>query len=156
MGDNSRYNYALKMYASGFAKSDGADVALIQVKTQIKFTSFVNYVRLPTLTQAVTKFVDFIATVSGYGIMNTKTNTLSDYLQFTTLKIISNDECALTYGTVDPLVLCAVGYPNQKSSSCPGDSGSPLVVYENGTPTLVGIVSYGAALGKHYVTIECS
>ena len=150
IGDNSRYNYAVKMYASAFAKSDAADVSLIKVSTQIKFTSFVNYVQLPTLTQALKKFVDYVATVSGYGIMNTKTNALSDYLQFTTLKIISNAECAITYGTVDPLVLCAVGYPNPKSSSCPGDSGSPLVVYEDGTPTLVGIVSYGAANGKYF------
>ncbi|CAO1361136.1 unnamed protein product [Diamesa hyperborea] len=147
IGDNSRYNYAIKVYASGFAKSDAVDASLIQVRTQIKFTSFVNYIRLPTVTQALTKFVDNIATVSGYGVTNTKTNTLSDYLQFTSLKIITNEECALTFGSVDPLILCAVGYPNPKSSSCPGDSGSPLVVYENGTPTLVGIVSYGAAPG---------
>lgn len=150
IGDNSRYNYALKVYAIAYAKSDAADFSLIQVGTKIKFTSFVNFVRLPTLSQAVTKFVDYIATVSGYGIMNTKTNTLSDYLQFTTLKVISNAECALIYGSVDPLVLCAVGFPNPKSSSCPGDSGSPLVVYENGTPTLIGIVSYGAANGNYF------
>ena len=122
IGDNSRYNYAVKMYASAFAKSDAADVSLIKVSTQIKFTSFVNYVQLPTLTQALKKFVDYVATVSGYGIMNTKTNALSDYLQFTTLKIISNAECAITYGPAGTgsTVLCAVGYPDRKSSSCPG------------------------------------
>ncbi|CAO1333132.1 unnamed protein product [Diamesa serratosioi] len=155
IGDNSRNNYAVKMYAVGFAKSDLADVALIQVGNKIKFTSFVNFVRLPTLTQASTKFVDYIATVSGYGITNTKTGALPDYLQFTTLKIITNEDCAKVYGTVDALVLCAVGYPNPKSSSCPGDSGSPLVVYESGIPTLVGVVSYGALNGKYLIIIKC-
>lgn len=148
VGDNSRNNYAIRLYASAFAKSDLADVALILVSTKLRFTSFVNSVRLPTLTQAKTKFVDYVATVSGYGIINTKTNALSDYLQYTTLKVISNEDCSLVYGSVDPLALCAVGFPNPKSSSCPGDSGSPLVVYEDGTPTLIGVVSYGAAIGK--------
>ena len=43
---------------------------------------------------------------------------------------------------MSPRKLCAVG--EDKSGPCPGDSGSPLVVYDGRGASLVGLVSNGA------------
>ena len=43
---------------------------------------------------------------------------------------------------MSPSKICVVG--EDKSGPCPGDSGSPLVVYEDAGPSLVGLVSNGA------------
>lgn len=43
---------------------------------------------------------------------------------------------------MSPSKMCAVGV--DRSGPCPGDSGSPLVVYGDHEATLVGLVSNGA------------
>jgi len=41
-----------------------------------------------------------------------------------------------------PTKICAEGLDG--SGPCPGDSGSPLIVYDESGPVLVGLVSNGA------------
>lgn len=119
----TRNTYALKTYATSYAKSDLSDVALISMRDKIQFSNSVSYIRLPSISQRYNLFTGYVATVSGFGIENQATNGISYNLQYTTVKIITNEECSRIYGHTNSTVLCAVGYPNTKSSSCPGDSG---------------------------------
>ncbi|CAO1361156.1 unnamed protein product [Diamesa hyperborea] len=149
VGGLSRFTYAVRTYANSYAKSDTSDVALISMRDKVLFSNLLNYVRLPRISQKNNLYTGNIATVSGYGVDNQAAFTLSNNLQYTTVKVISNVECAETFGpaATGPTVICAVGYPNLKSSSCPGDSGGPIALNENGTSTLIGVISYGAAFG---------
>ena len=119
----SRNTYAIRTYATSYAKSDTSDVALISMKDRVIFSNLINYVRLPRISQKYNLYTGSIATVSGYGVDNQATFSLSNYLQYATVRVISNVECADVYGSAGtgPTVVCAVGYPNKKSSSCPGN-----------------------------------
>ena len=110
----------MRTFASAFVSTDFADVTLIQLRTQITLTRNIIPIRLPRLSQSNTSFVGIVATVSGYGIQNQATQSLSNVLQYTTVKIITNDECSRAYGSTSPLVLCAVGFPKADSSTCQG------------------------------------
>lgn len=120
IGGNGRNNYVIRTFASAFASTDLADISLIQSRTQITLSRNIQPIRLPRLSQINTTFVGLVATVSGYGIENQATRALSNFLQYTTVKIITNEECSRIYGNTSPLVLCAVGFPNPKSSTCQG------------------------------------
>ena len=123
VGGLSRNTYAFRTYAASYAVSDTTDVALIDMNDKVTFSNSVNFVRLPRISQKNNLYTGDIATVTGYGVDNQATFSLSNYLQYATVKVISNVECAKTYGPAAtiPTVICAVGYPNEKSSSCPGN-----------------------------------
>lgn len=121
IGGNGRNNYALRTFASSFASTDFADISLIQLRTQIKLSTNMVPIRLPRLSQVNQTFVGMVATVSGYGIENQVMRTLSTFLKYTTVKVITNEECTRIFGFTSPLALCAVGFPNTTSSSCQGN-----------------------------------
>ena len=120
IGGNGRQNYVIRTFASAFASTDFADVTLIQLRTQITLSKNIIPIRLPRLSQINSTFVGLVATVSGYGIENQAKNSLSNFLQYTTVKIITNEECSRTFGSTSSLALCAVGFPNSNSSTCQG------------------------------------
>jgi Trypsin len=85
-----------------------------------------------------------MATIAGFGI--DQTGWPSSTLKFTDLKIMSNSACVPYFGIIAKEVLCAKS-TNSLASTCPGDSGSSLILKESGTPVVVGVVSYGHAAG---------
>lgn len=56
---------------------------------------------------------------------------LSRYLQFATFKVQSQGQCNL-----GSTLTCSAGGPSSLEG---GDSGGPLIIYENGTPTLIAV-----------------
>jgi hypothetical protein len=90
-------------------------------------------------------------TVSGWGEMrNDGSSEFPTILQTTTYTSISNEACQSQYSaigadSITPVMVCAEGDNNDgvKTDSCQGDSGGPLVTRDEGTPTLVGVVSFG-------------
>lgn len=118
----SRETYVLRTYGNSYAKSATSDVVVISMNNKVTFSNAVNYVRMPRISQRNNLYTGIIAKVSGYGIDNQATSSMSNYLQYATVKVISGDECALTFGPAgnNKTVICAVGYPNTKSGSCPG------------------------------------
>lgn len=66
-------------------------------------------------------------------------------LQKVDVPFVSAETCRASYGAnaVTDRMICA-GYPQGGKDACFGDSGGPMFVYEqDGTPTAVGVVSWG-------------
>lgn len=106
--------------ASAFARSPNSDLSLILLSTDVQITVNVRPALLPKMSEAYELHVAELATVCGLGIDNVKMSSVSQYLQYATLKIISNDECGRTYGTMGVETVCAIGDSNNLSSTCPG------------------------------------
>lgn len=115
------------------------DIAIIKLPQSIQFNSVIQPIRLATKT--IKNSMSAVATVAGYGA--TEDFSHSYLLKYTQVKILSDDECEATEVTYNSETnLCALGYENEFSGTCEGDSGSPLVVDYEGESVAVGIVSY--------------
>uniref|UniRef100_A0A182MC29 Peptidase S1 domain-containing protein n=1 Tax=Anopheles culicifacies TaxID=139723 RepID=A0A182MC29_9DIPT len=117
------------------------DVALVKLPEKVEFSERVQPVRLPT---GNSDYAGEAVVVSGWGLTQTG-GQVSQELQYATLQVITNAECQKTFSplVVRKSTLCARG--DEKESPCNGDSGGPLVLAED--KTLVGVVSFGHALG---------
>lgn len=125
------------------------DVALIDVG-HIEFTPYIQPVHLPSKSAIGHNFAGQEARTSGWGRYNTSESTVSNgispELQFVNTQIMKNDDCKIFFGKfVKTNNICASGEGGK--SSCNGDSGGPLVTEYNEKQVLVGVVSYGSALG---------
>ncbi|XP_050340934.1 chymotrypsin-2-like [Bactrocera neohumeralis] len=81
--------------------------------------------------------------LTGWGSLTPTGSTgLPERLQVLDYHTISNQECAQRGFRITANELCALG--ERGRGACVGDSGGPLTI-TNGTPQLVGIVSYGTA-----------
>ncbi|XP_058124996.1 collagenase-like [Anopheles coustani] len=117
------------------------DVALVQLPEKVKFSERVKPVALPTGSD---DYSGRSVVVSGWGLMENG-GDVAQKLQFAKLNVITNTECAKTFGPllVKKSTVCARG--DEKESPCNGDSGGPLVLADE--KTLVGVVSFGHATG---------
>ncbi|XP_064551549.1 serine protease 1-like [Drosophila montana] len=119
--------------------SIGNDIALIHTP-YVGFWSLVNKVQLPGFAQRSVSFENHQVVTCGWG-STYDGSALPDWLQCIDLRIISNAECARSYGALPASVLC-VATPEGRSI-CDGDSGGPLVTHDD--PKLVGITSFSDA-----------
>jgi secreted trypsin-like serine protease len=119
------------------------DMGIIRVNQRITYSNRIQPVALPSRQFVRNLFVGTIITVSGWGRFAASHTDLSPDLRFVTLPIISNAQCMRTYGHyIQPTNLCASGANGR--SSCPGDSGGPVVSQVNGRIIQIGVVSFGA------------
>lgn len=119
------------------------DIALIWVSDRITYSNRIQPIALPSRQFERNQFVGIISTVSGWGKYSSEHSDLSAELRFVNLPIISNSQCMRTYGHfVQPTNICGSGANGR--SSCPGDSGGPVVTQINGRLVQIGIVSFGA------------
>ena len=80
--------------------------------------------------------------VSGWGATSYNGSS-SQLLRKVAVPIVSNTTCNTNYsGGITERMVCA-GLPQGGKDSCQGDSGGPLFINDNGTPVLIGIVSFG-------------
>jgi secreted trypsin-like serine protease len=85
--------------------------------------------------------------VYGWGYTSPNFSNPSEELQYTTVGLISNEECngPTGYrGLVTKKMLCA-GFMEGGPDSCGGDSGGPLLLNDSSGSRLVGLVSWGAS-----------
>uniref|UniRef100_K3WIC6 Peptidase S1 domain-containing protein n=1 Tax=Globisporangium ultimum (strain ATCC 200006 / CBS 805.95 / DAOM BR144) TaxID=431595 RepID=K3WIC6_GLOUD len=80
-------------------------------------------------------------TLFGYGANSAESRTLSPVMRSVELPYFDRTSCAKFFPELDDSMLCAGGQPAR--DACTGDSGSPLVYYQDGKPVLVGVVSTG-------------
>ncbi|CAG2065509.1 unnamed protein product, partial [Timema podura] len=108
---------------------------------------YIDTIRLPSYSESTESFVGQNAVISGWGRTSDDNDGLSSVLEYVSQTVISNQQCAQTYGAViDQGKICVTGYNAQ--STCNGDSGGPLVLQDSdGLYTQVGIVSFGPQAG---------
>lgn len=125
------------------------DIALIQLPVSTSTSTFIQTIRLPTVSQAATTFLNFQSTVSGFGRLNNSTTVLSNTLQVVNMRVMANTNCQAIYGTsvVIASTMCGEGWTVSTQGACMGDSGGPMAIYENGVPTLIGVVSFISGRG---------
>lgn len=126
------------------------DISLIQIPSPLTLTPSIQTIRLPTVSQADSTFVDWQAIVSGWGSTGQNTGA-SQTLNWVHMRIIPNSQCADVFGgdVVVGHVVCGTGYTSDFQSHCGGDAGGPLTIVEGGTLTQIGIASFNAASGCH-------
>ncbi|KAJ6641016.1 Serine protease 2 [Pseudolycoriella hygida] len=121
------------------------DIALNKISNPAQFSDYINYIQLPRGNVNNT-FTGYNAHVQGFGLMS-DSGEVSDVLQYTTLPIISNAECAEVF-EINSLIMCASTTSGQ--STCSGDSGGGLFVgnvHSHVNREIIGIVSFGAYAG---------
>ncbi|XP_034991572.1 serine protease 27-like [Zootoca vivipara] len=143
---------------NGLDASSG-DIALIKLKSPVKFTSHILPICLP---ESSAQFpLNEYCWVTGWGNIQSEV-PLPDPQTLQELKVplIIREVCNILYNSRpvqglgrDPVkqdMICA-GYPEGGKDSCQGDSGGPLVCQLKGVWTQAGVVSWGVGCAEsHY------
>ncbi|XP_063699146.1 collagenase-like [Culicoides brevitarsis] len=126
------------------------DVSLLILPRKLSFNSNIKAIKLPSLSQQDETFEHAKATVSGHG-KTADDGQVSKRLMFTNVEVISNDECVEYYNSdiIRDFTLCAIGFDNDRQSTCNGDSGGPLITddEESGEKIHIGVVSFVSGRG---------
>jgi len=125
-----------------------ADVALLQLKSPLSLSP----VKLAGADSEPAILKARLGTIVGWGRSTANPSSLSDSLQYGTVKIAADSPCtnAFVSGVIRPDMICATPYP---ASACNGDSGGPLIgEVDAGTGAakieyVEGTVSWGYPLG---------
>ncbi|XP_065095013.1 collagenase-like [Ochlerotatus camptorhynchus] len=120
------------------------DVAVIKLPSPVPYSNEISSIQLPPMSYATKSFQNVIGIVSGFGRTSDASQSISNYLKYENMRLISNSECANVYGTsvIKDSTLCAIGSERTNQNVCQGDSGGPLVTQENGGYIQIGIVSF--------------
>uniref|UniRef100_A0A0P4X0W2 limulus clotting factor C n=1 Tax=Scylla olivacea TaxID=85551 RepID=A0A0P4X0W2_SCYOL len=116
------------------------DIGLIEMMVSIDYSDVIFPACLPPHD---INLINKVVTVSGWG-KNNYTGELEDVLQEVNVRVLSKEKCrnASLYENeqVHKRILCASA-PGK--DACQGDSGGPMVLQEQQTISLVGVVSWG-------------
>ena len=125
---------AFKIHEKYSSRNTQNDIAIITLDGNSRFEP------APINTDASLPVVGSKTYVAGWGSTR-EGGSISSALKYTSVTVVSNDECADAYGSsITQRNLCAY---TAKTDSCQGDSGGPLYSYDGQKLTLVGIVSWG-------------
>lgn len=119
------------------------DISLVKLPQAVKLSNSVQVIKLAD--SSLGSFVRRDALISGFG-KTSENSSISTSLNFISMKIISNMECAQYYGpfVLSNKLVCAKGKQNASVFVCSGDSGSPLVVKRGNTNEFIqiGVTSF--------------
>ncbi|TMW46144.1 hypothetical protein DOY81_008781 [Sarcophaga bullata] len=103
------------------------DIALIQIPAVSLNSPYIQPVKLPPISNYPNSYAGEYVIASGWG-QTTDTNYAgTDYLQWARLPVITNYECAKTYGSFVTSTKICTSTPGH-ASICFGDSGGPIVL----------------------------
>lgn len=82
--------------------------------------------------------------ICGYGRYDSNSGVLSRFLRWSRVEVIKNNECKRVYGdvVVAESTMCAVALTSAGQNACNGDSGGSLVIRENGSLKLIGVIAF--------------
>ncbi|XP_012860683.1 serine protease 38-like [Echinops telfairi] len=123
----------------------GGDIALLQLRAPVRFSAFVQPVRLPPPDFQMPMLLQEECWVTGWGQTHVKETSAMTMLQEARVSIINNSYCQLYLGLpyrTHSTMLCAANI-RDKAMACMGDSGGPLVCKHNDTWLQIGVVSCG-------------
>lgn len=124
-----------------YPKRDFYNFAVLTLCEHLTFSQEISPICLPSTYGPGYEYEDKDAIITGWGDLSY--GVKASKLQEVTVKTMSNYECVKRmFGThnvaLDIIFMCA-SHPDK--DTCDGDSGSPLMVEENSSYTLVGIVN---------------
>ncbi|XP_047538572.1 collagenase-like [Vanessa atalanta] len=127
-----------------------ADVAVINLGISITYGPTMQPIRLQSSEQKDYNYENQVLVVSGFGFDDDSWNggDISDYLLWTYLRGLSNEECRTFFNSVWESTVCARFYNHTDQSACHGDSGGPLsIIDRDGKPTMIGLVQFASWRG---------
>lgn len=119
------------------------DIAILKLTDKLQYGPRIQPITLPVYRQEFKP--GSVGVVSGWGALGEDGDD-PDELHFTSLKIVSNNECYKAYRDINPVtknMMCA-WIRKGGHGTCQGDSGSALVVGN----VLAGIVSWGLGCAR--------
>lgn len=147
--------HAHEMYKPTLIKKEH-DIALLRLAERVEFTDWVKPICLPVDGATLGRDLTGVEMqVAGWGYTSTDANAAPSNIKMkATLHGYAQDRCVKTYRTrgvqLTANQMCAGGVKG--IDSCRGDSGSPLMEYnEKANPphwTVAGIVSFGLSCGQ--------
>lgn len=149
-GGGTRYLISKVDYHPGYNKgvSTDNDFAIMTLASPVTFTNTISPVCLPSVDN---KYEGRTATTTGWGeLFEAEGGQRPDVLMEVDVKTMSNARCT-TPNAVWPRwqitrnMICAAA-PNK--DSCTNDSGGPLVMLQDGSFDLIGVVSFGAGCAQ--------
>jgi len=120
-------------------RTNDSDIALLKLDHSVDIDTF------PKLTNNISLYSGRQSWVAGWGVLYDGSSNISIYLNELSVPIVDYDICNSFVGYDGELtrnMICA-GYMLGGKDSCGGDSGGPLITYEDNQEVLVGIVSWG-------------
>lgn len=129
----------LKVPVNEFSWLHNADLAVFKLKTPVEFSVHIQPVQLASNSHAFDSYLGQTGTVVGWGGAATT-------LQFAEAQ----------FTKAQPSLLVMIPFPGNQKHTVGGDSGSPVVIYENGTATQVGVhvQGWGNTMGSSSVGLE--
>lgn len=119
------------------------DISLIKIPA-VTYTSKIAAVKLPAVSSSYSTYVGNYVIASGWGKISDAATSVTNNLQWARMQVISNTDCAKTFGTtITASNICVA--TTGGVSTCNGDSGGPLVLESN--KIQVGLTSFGSASG---------
>ena len=120
------------------------DISLIRIPS-VSYTAKIQPVKLPAISSSYSAYTGDYVIASGWGRISDSSVGVTNNLQWARLQVISNSQCAATYGTSTVLASNICVATPAGVSTCNGDSGGPLVL--ESTKVQVGLTSFGAKAG---------
>ncbi|XP_054158524.1 mite allergen Der p 3-like [Oppia nitens] len=121
-----------------------ADLAIVKLAEELKL-NVVHSWPIELAPYNYTPLPGTVLTVSGWGAIRDN-GPESDRLRKTNVTVVSPSDCQKMYEKDQQIItqsmICANNL-SQKSDSCNGDSGRPLILMNGTVPVQVGIVSFG-------------
>ncbi|XP_075976583.1 brachyurin-like [Anticarsia gemmatalis] len=123
------------------------DIAILYLPSAVTFSDTIAPVALPTGSELFETFAGERGIAVGFGLtVQDGAITGSQYLSHVNLNIISNSVCSLGFPIIlQPSNICTSGIGGV--GTCNGDSGGPLILNRNNRQILIGVTSFGSALG---------
>lgn len=154
----------LRLFIGGIAQSgkDGRSLKIRSIQTHPEFNWPKSDIALIELAEAVTDIAPVALNdmdlgnstqtvlITGWGLTDNDGTQDSAWLKKLEAPLLPRTLCAQDDFPkqrgyeLGPETLCIETYQHQ-TSSCPGDSGGPIFLQQNGHPVQVGVVSWGSA-----------
>ncbi|KAL0829188.1 hypothetical protein ABMA28_004025 [Loxostege sticticalis] len=149
-GGHRQLSSTVVMHPNWFPTLVRNDVAVIHLASNVPLSNLIAPIALPSGAELQEDFSGETAIASGFGLTSDGGSIQPDqFLSHVSLRVINNRRCRLLF----PLVLhetniCTSGIGGLSGvGTCQGDSGGPLAVTRNNRPLLIGVTSFGSALG---------
>lgn len=123
--------------------TDPSDLSILTVQRFITFSSDLFSIDIPLQFNDPTSLEGALLTTFGWGL--TEFGKLSSQLLTTTLSILNGSPTQAECQSFEKDFFCAKDLSGKESNVCFGDSGGPLLLFENNKWTLYGVSSFAFA-----------